>query len=118
MRNFDVVVKTPRGHLTYTVEVGDTIPAGLVLEGALTHPQVSDALKRLDMSLATTIAVHTPSQLQIPPGFTVVMPDGVNFNGPMVNDIPAHYSESKRRTIDRVFRNQAALVQFIVDPEH
>jgi len=56
--------------------------------------------------------------LQIPPGFTVVMPDGVNFNGPMVNDIPAHYSESKRRTIDRVFRNQAALVQFIVDPEH
>lgn len=84
MRNFDVVVVTPRGDLKATFSAEERIPTGLLIQAVMSHQQLFPHLLQLDANAATTLLITTPNRLELPPGFSIVFSDGVNINGPLL----------------------------------
>src|SRR4051812_2870960 len=115
MRKFDVVVKTSTGALTATLEAEDEIPTGLILQAVMSHQQLGPHLGRLSANSADTLVITTPNRLTLPPGLSIVFPDGVSINGKMnpspIPNVPAQFAGV------RLTHNLAALVQYTVDPE-
>jgi hypothetical protein len=83
MKQFDLVAKTTAGELMATFKAEDDVPTSLLMGAVLLHEQVQPHARALGLDRAETLLVTTPSRLDIPPGFTIVFPDGVRVVGPI-----------------------------------
>lgn len=113
MKTYDVVVKTEVGELMATLQAPDNIPTGILLQAVMTHQQLVPHLIRLEANEAEVLLITTVHRLQLPPGLTVVFPDGVNINGPIkpspIPNVPKEFDGVQ------LTYNLAVLVTYRVD---
>lgn len=115
MKTYDVLVRTDIGELSASFEAQPDIPTGLLLQAVMSHQQLVPHLVNLKANGATALAVVHPSRLTLPPGLTIVFPDGVNINGPIkpspVPNVPPQFDGVQLTS------HLAALVVYKVDSE-
>jgi hypothetical protein len=96
MRTFDFVVVTPRGDFKAILNAEEGIPTGLLVQAVMSHEQLRPHLVELAANTATTMLITTPNRLELPPGLSIVFPDGVNINGPIrpspIPNVPAEFN--------------------------